>query len=143
MMTEEMMKHMPKMMSDAAHAMGAPLAKGAAVAATGFAAGRGLLGTSLLRNPLTLLAAGIAGGIAAGFLLHKYEKEIIAGLAKASGMGKDFALQQKENLSDLMAEAEEKIEGVAPPVNPVTTITPVNPGSAASATTPAQASPAV
>ena len=114
MMTEEMMKHMPKMMSDAAHAMSAPLAKGAAVAATGFAAGRGLLGVSLLRNPLTLLAVGVAGGIAAGFLLHKYEKEIIEGLSKATGMGKDFALQQKENLNDLMAEAQEKVEGAAP-----------------------------
>jgi hypothetical protein len=29
-------------------------------------------------------------------------------------MGKDFALQQKENLNDLMAEAQEKVEGVAP-----------------------------
>ncbi len=114
MMTEEMMKHMPNMMSNAAHAMGGPLAKGAAVAATGFAAGRGLLGVSLLRNPLTLLAVGVAGGIAAGFLLHKYEKEIIEGLSKATGMGKDFALQQKENLNDLMAEAQEKVEGVAP-----------------------------
>ena len=114
MMTEEMMKHMPQMMSKAAHAMSAPLAKGAAVAATGFAAGRGLLGASLLRNPLTLLAVGVAGGIAAGFLLHKYEKEIIEGLSKATGMGKDFALQQQENLNDLMAEAQEKVEGVAP-----------------------------
>lgn len=114
MMTEEMMKHMPQMMTNAAHAMSAPLAKGAAVAATGFAAGRGLLGVSLLRNPLTLLAVGVAGGIAAGFLLHKYEKEIIEGLSKATGMGKDFALQQKENLNDLMAEAQEKVEGVAP-----------------------------
>ena len=119
MMTEEMMKHMPQMMSNAAHAMSAPLAKGAAVAATGFAAGRGLLGFSLLRNPLTLLAVGVAGGIAAGFLLHKYEKEIIEGLSKATGMGKDFALQQKENLNDLMAEAQEKVEGVAPVSAPV------------------------
>jgi hypothetical protein len=114
MMTEEMMKHMPNMMSNAGHAMSTPLAKGAMMAASGFAAGRGLLGFSLLRNPLTLLAAGVAGGIAAGFLLHKYEKEIIEGLSKATGMGKDFALQQKENLNDLMAEAQENVEGVAP-----------------------------
>ena len=114
MMTEEMMKHMPSMMSNAGHAMSTPLAKGAMMAASGFAAGRGLLGFSLLRNPLTLLAAGVAGGIAAGFLLHKYEKENIEGLSKATGMGKDFALQQKENLNDLMAEAQEKVEGIAP-----------------------------
>ena len=114
MMTEEMMKQMPHMMGQAGQMMGHPMATGAMMAATGFAAGRGLLGFSLLRNPLTLLAAGVAGGIAAGFLLHKYEKEIIEGLSKATGMGKDFALQQKENLNDLMAEAQEKVEGVAP-----------------------------
>jgi hypothetical protein len=75
------------------------------MAATGFAAGKGLLGgTALLRNPLVLLAAGAA----AGYLLFKYEKEIILALSKATGMGKDFALQQKENLEDLMAEAKEK-----------------------------------
>jgi hypothetical protein len=118
MMTEEMMKHMPQMMNNAGHAMSTPLAKGAMMAASGFAAGRSLLGFSLLRNPLTLLAAGVAGGIAAGFLLHKYEKEIIEGLSKATGMGKDFALQQKENLNDLMAEAQDKVEGVAPVTSP-------------------------
>jgi hypothetical protein len=118
MMTEEMMKHMPQMMSNAGHAMSTPLAKGAMMAASGFAAGRSLLGFSLLRNPLTLLAAGVAGGIAAGFLLHKYEKEIIEGLSKVTGMGKDFALQQQENLNDLMAEAQEKVEGVAPITSP-------------------------
>jgi hypothetical protein len=124
MMTEEMMKHMPNMMSNAGHAMSTPLAKGAMMAASGFAAGRGLLGFSLLRNPLTLLAVGVAGGVAAGFLLHKYEKEIIEGLSKATGMGKDFALQQKENLNDLMAEAQEKIEGVAPTTSPAVQKTP-------------------
>lgn len=114
MLTEEMMKKMPHMMSNATHAMATPLAKGAMMAASGFAAGRGLLGFSLLRNPLTLLAAGVAVGVTAGFLLHKYEKEVIEGLSKLSGMGKDFALHQKENLNDLMAEAQEKMEGTAP-----------------------------
>ena len=109
MMTEEMMKQMPHMMSAASHAMSKPMTQGAMMAATGFAAGRGLLGASLLRNPLTLLALGVAGGVVAGFVAFKYQKEIIEGLSKVSGMGKDFALQQKENLNDLMAEAEEKI----------------------------------
>ncbi len=109
MMTEEMMKQMPHLMSSASHAMSNPLAKGAMAAAGGFAAGRGLLGPTLLRNPLTLLALGVAGGVVAGFVAFKYQKEIIEGLSKVSGMGKDFALQQKENLNDLMAEAEEKI----------------------------------
>ena len=114
MMTDEMMKQMPHMMSSAGHAMSSPVATGAMMAATGFAAGRGLLGASLLRNPLTLLAAGVAAGVAAGYLLHKYEKEIVQGLAKATGMGKDFVLEQKENLADLMAEAEDKAAPAAP-----------------------------
>lgn len=99
MMSEEMMKHMSQMMQGG----GSPLASNAMMAATGYAAGRGLLGFGLLRNPLVLFA----GGIAAGYLLRKHEKEILAMLSKLSGMGKDFVLQQKENLDDLMAEAQE------------------------------------
>jgi len=117
MMTEEMLKNMPHMMMNgASHVMAKPLTSGAMMAGAGFAAGKGLLGGALLRNPLTLLAVGAAGGVVAGFLLFKYQKEIIDGLSKASGMGRDFALHQKENLADLMAEAEERIEGVKAPV---------------------------
>lgn len=116
MITDEMLKNMPHMMMNgASHVMKKPLASGAMMAGAGFAAGKGLLGGALLRNPLTLLAVGAAGGVVAGFLLFKYQKEIVDGLAKTSGMGRDFALHQKENLADLMAEAEEKIEGVRPP----------------------------
>lgn len=100
MMTDEMPKHM----------MSKPLATGAMMAGAGFAAGRGLLGRTLPCNPLALLAVGAAGGIAAGFLLFRYQKEIVAGLAKATGMGRNFALHQKENLADLMAETKDKIE---------------------------------
>ena len=115
MMTEHMMKQMPHVMSTAGHLMSKPASAGALMAGAGFAAGKGLLGGALLRNPLTLLAVGAAGGIAAGFLLFKYQKEIIEGLSKVSGMGKDFALHQKENLNDLMAEAKDRIEGNPPP----------------------------
>jgi len=118
MMTEEMMKQMPHMMSTAGHMMTKPMATGAMMAGAGFAAGRGLLGKAVLHNPLALLALGAAGGVAAGFLLFKYQKEIVEGLSKATGMGKDFALHQKENLNDLMAEAKDKIEGNPPPATP-------------------------
>lgn len=111
MVKEEMMKHMPNMMSH-------PVAQGAMMAATGFAAGRGLLGGTLLRNPLVLLAGGVAAGIAAGFLLHKYEKEVVLALSKATGMGKDFVLQQRENLDDLVAEAKETEAQAATPTAP-------------------------
>lgn len=106
MINEPMMKQMPQMMNH-------PMAQGAMVAASGLAAGRALLGPSIFRNPLVLLAGGIAAGVAIGYLLHKHEKDVVLGLSKLSGMGKDFVLQQRENLDDLMAEAKEK-EAAAP-----------------------------
>jgi hypothetical protein len=81
----------------------------------------GLLGGVLLRNPLALLAGGIAGGLAAGYLLHKYEKEIVQTLSKATGMGKDFVLHQRETLEDLLAEAHASEAGATNIPNPVTT----------------------
>lgn len=98
MMMEEQARHMMGGM------MGSPMTQGAMMAATGFAAGRGLIGSVLLRNPLLLIGAGLV----AGYLVHKYEKEIVLAASKAMGMGKDFALQQKEHLSDLVAEAQEQ-----------------------------------
>lgn len=107
MMNEEMMKHGAGMMGAGAGMMSHPVAKGAMVAATGYAATRALVGQGLLRNPLLLLAGGIAGGIAVGYLLHKHEKEVVLAISKAIGMGKDFVMQQRENLDDLVAEAKD------------------------------------
>ena len=94
-------RQMPQMMGNM---MAHPMATGTMMAAGGYAAGKGLLGagTTLLRNPLVFLAAGVA----AGYLLFKYEKEIIQTASKLTGMGKDFALHQKENLDDLLAESK-------------------------------------
>lgn len=94
-------RQMPHMMGNM---MSHPMATGTMMAAGGYAAGKGLLGagTTLLRNPLVFLAAGVA----AGYLLFKYEKEIIEAASKLTGMGKDFALHQKENLDDLIAEGQ-------------------------------------
>jgi hypothetical protein len=39
--------------------------------------------------------------------LHKHEKEIVLAVSKAIGMGKDFVMQQRENLDDLVAEAKD------------------------------------
>ena len=106
------------MEESARHAMGSmmssPMTHGAMMAATGFAAGRGLVGGALLRNPLLLTGAGLV----AGYLVHKYEKEIVLAASKAMGMGKDFALQQKEHLSDLVAEAQEQEAQPAQPAAP-------------------------
>lgn len=98
MMMEEPARHMMGGM------MNSPMTQGAMMAATGFAAGRGLIGGVLLRSPLLLIGAGLV----AGYLVHKYEKEIVLAATKAMGMGRDFALQQKEHLSDLVAEAQEQ-----------------------------------
>lgn len=97
-MIEEAAKNMPMM---GTHMMGP--AQGVMMAGAGYAAGRGLLG-GLLRHPLALLAAGVV----AGYYLHKHQDEIVLAMSKASGMGKDFLLQQKENLADLMESAKEQ-----------------------------------
>jgi hypothetical protein len=125
MMTEGMMKQMPHMIGGGATPMmGSPLTHSAMLASAGFAAGRGLVGFSLLRNPLVL----VAGGLVAGYLIHKYEKEIVAAISKATGIGKDFVLQQKENLEDLVAEAQEKEAQQAQPAASAATPAPVSQG---------------
>jgi hypothetical protein len=93
---------MGSMMGNMGNMMSHPMAGSAMMAAGGYAAGRGLLGAGFLRNPLVLLAAGVA----AGYLVFKYEKEIIETAARLTGMGKDFVLHQKENLDDLIAEGQ-------------------------------------
>ncbi len=107
MMNDEMMKHMSHSMGQGMGMMSHPVAKGAVIAASGYTAGRALIGGGLLRNPLLLLAGGVAGGIAVGYLLHKHEKDVVRFVSRAIGMGKDFAAQQRENLDDLIAEAQE------------------------------------
>jgi predicted lipid-binding transport protein (Tim44 family) len=81
---------------------GAGMAAGGLLATTGYLAGRGAFG-GLLRSPLVMFAAGVA----AGYFLHKYQKDIVAALAKASDASKDFILHQKESLEDMLAEAKE------------------------------------
>ncbi len=46
-------------------------------------------------------------GVISGFLIHKYRKEIISSTTKVVDAGKDFVLQQKENLQDLVEETKE------------------------------------
>jgi len=41
------------------------------------------------------------------YLVYKYRKEIISSTTRAVDAGKDFVLQQKENLEDIVAESKE------------------------------------
>lgn len=61
---------------------------------------------ALGKHPLLVLGVGIM----AGYLAHKYRKEIISGVSRAAEQGKDFVLHQKENLEDLVAECHEKAD---------------------------------
>ena len=88
------------------HLMSKPVTQGAATGAA--AAAGGVVGR-------TLLAVGVAGGVVAGYLLHRYRKEIALTVSEACGIGKDFALQQKESLSDLIEEAKENEARAAQP----------------------------
>ena len=87
---------------------GEVIAKGVATAvaaSTIIQTGKGVM-TTLARNPLVMFGLGIA----AGFLVHKYRKEIISITNQTAEQSKDFILRQKENLKDLIAEAQEDTE---------------------------------
>jgi hypothetical protein len=46
-------------------------------------------------------------GVTAGYFIHKYRKEIIAAANTACEKGRDFVLEQRENLADMVAETQE------------------------------------
>lgn len=60
----------------------------------------------LAKHPLVMFSLGVA----AGFFVHKYRKEIISVTRKTAGQSKDFILQQNENLKDLIAECQDDAE---------------------------------
>jgi hypothetical protein len=64
--------------------------------------GRRLM-SNVAKHPVLVFGLGLA----AGYLVYKYRKEIISGASKAVDAGKDFVLQQKENLEDIVAESKE------------------------------------
>lgn len=79
--------------------MGGAAATGAAA---GTKAGKSFLG-KVFSHPLVLFGLGVA----VGYAIHKYRKEIIESATRASEKSKDFVLQQRENLEDLVAETRE------------------------------------
>lgn len=100
--------------AQAGHSMMANMTKhagmGAAAAATAATthSGKGMLG-ALTRHPLLVFGLGMA----VGYFAHKYRKEIILSATSLSDKGKDFILNQKENLEDLVAECQEHADDTA------------------------------
>lgn len=78
------------------------IAKGTIVSAALETSGKVM--SKIVKSPVLVFGLGIV----AGYFVYKYRKEIIAGTNKAVDAGKDFVLQQKENLEDLVAEAKEE-----------------------------------
>lgn len=103
-----MMKDMAPMMANMP-THGANLAKGAAATGVAVAAttqsGRSFM-SILGKHPLLVFGLGLASG----YLIHKYRKEIIGTATRVTEQGKDFVLHQKENLEDLVAECKECAE---------------------------------
>lgn len=60
--------------------------------------------SKLTKHPVLVFGLGMV----AGYFVYKHRKDIIANASKTIDAGKDFILQQKENLEDLVAEAKEE-----------------------------------
>lgn len=89
---------MPGMMGKGmAGMMGGAVATGAATTAKKSVLGR------FFRHPVVLFGLGVA----VGYAIHKYRKEIIGSANRAAEKSKDFVLQQRENLEDLVGETGE------------------------------------
>jgi hypothetical protein len=104
---EGMMSQGARQLVQSSHNVAA-VAKGAAVGAAataGTRAGRSLL-KRVFTHPLVLFGLGMA----AGYCIHKYRKEIIGSAMSVAEGGKDFILQRRENLEDLLAERQEGSE---------------------------------
>jgi hypothetical protein len=93
--------------AQAGHGVAMATAKhaGAAIgiaAATQTHSGKGLMSV-FSKHPFLVFTLGVA----TGYFAHKYRKEIIASATRATELGKDFVMHQKENLEDLVAECQE------------------------------------
>ncbi len=77
-----------------------------AVAATAIIeSGRGVIVT-ISRHPLVVLGLGIV----AGYLTHKYRKELLTITSKTAEQSKDYILQQKQNIKDFISDVKDSEE---------------------------------
>lgn len=97
---QEMHKH--QMKSGAHSAMGKQVAIGTMASATAKTGGK--LVSKIVKHPVLVFGLGVV----AGYLVYKYRKDIISSSAKVVGAGKDFVLNQKENLEDIVEENKEQ-----------------------------------
>lgn len=91
-----LMSHMPP-----AGMIATGIASGLAVSAI-TSTGRTLMG-KVGKHPVIVFGLGLA----AGYFTHKYRKEILSTVNDAAERGKEFVLQQREHLEDLLAESRE------------------------------------
>jgi hypothetical protein len=92
------MKHVH---GNSANSMAKEVVKGSIVSSTVYAGGKFM--SNAAKHPVLVFGLGFV----AGFMIYKYRKEIISSTTKAVDAGKDFVLQQKENLEDIVAESKE------------------------------------
>jgi len=86
------------------HEVSTTLMKGAVMSA-GAQTGKTIM-SKITNHPLLLVGIGMV----AGYYVHKYRKDIISSVSSVGDKGKDFVLQQKENLEDIVAESKESTE---------------------------------
>lgn len=67
----------------------------------------GTAGTGIIRRIFSNPWVTLAIGAAAGYYGYKYRKEIVAAARQATDAGKDFVLEKRERLSDIVAEADD------------------------------------
>jgi len=63
----------------------------------------------LAKHPIITFSLGVA----AGFLIHKYRKEIIEAGNAATEKSREFVLQQRDNIGDILAEGRDGGEAAA------------------------------
>ncbi len=85
----------------AGHSMGKQVMAGTMASAAANTGGK-IMG-KLSKHPVLVFGLGVV----AGYMVFRYRKEIIAGTSKAVDASKDFVLNQKENLEDIVAESKE------------------------------------
>jgi hypothetical protein len=95
-------KEIMKGMDHAGKTMSKQAVKGAVTSAAVVKGGKWV--SKLTKHPALVFGLGVVAGV----LVYKYRKEIIAGATKVVDTGKDFVLQQKENLEDMVAETKEE-----------------------------------